>query len=121
MRPHEKLEVWKRSVDLSVEIFNLTKGFPEEEKFGLVSQMRRASYSIASNIAEGAARNTDKQFIHYLSVAQGSSSEVETQLLIARRVDLITEDQYRQLVGEIGKTSRMMIGLSKFLRKRNKS
>lgn len=76
MRLHEKLEVWKKAVDLVVEIYSLTESFPKEEKFGLTSQLRRASDSTPSNVAEGAARTSEKEFLYFLSNAQGSTSEV---------------------------------------------
>ena len=79
MRSHEKLDVWKRSIDLVVSVYRLTENFPSEEKFGLTSQIRRASVSIPANIAEGAARESDKEFVRFLSIAQGSTSEVETE------------------------------------------
>ena len=83
MRPHEKLEVWKRAVDLVTSIYAATKKVPSDERFGLTSQIRRAAVSIPANIAEGAARQSTKEFLQFISIAQGSSSEVETELLIA--------------------------------------
>ena len=82
MRPHEKLDVWKKSIDFVVALYQATERFPTDEKFGLTSQLRRA-VSIAANIAEGAARKTSKEFGYFLSNSQGSTSEVETELLIA--------------------------------------
>jgi four helix bundle protein len=75
------LEVWKKAVDFVVNIYRETGTFPSEEKFGLTSQIRRAAVSIPANIAEGAARQSDKEFNHFIAVAQGSCSEVETELL----------------------------------------
>ena len=82
---HKDLEVWKKSMDLVESIYTLTQRFPEAEKFGLTSQMRRSAVSIPSNIAEGAARKGDKEFLHFLPIALGSLSELETQYLIATR------------------------------------
>ena len=70
MRTHEKLEVWKKAVDFVVEIYKVTEDFPNEEKFGLISQIRRASVSIPANIAEGAARTSEKEFLYFLSNSQ---------------------------------------------------
>ena len=74
MRTHENLEVWKKAVDAVVMIYKATEQFPSEEKFGFTSQIRRAAVSIPSNIAEGAARNSDKEFLYFLSNSQGSAS-----------------------------------------------
>lgn len=78
MRPHENLEVWQKAIEFVVLIYTVTKPFPSDEKFGLTSQIRRASVSIPANIAEGAARQSDREFIQFLAIAQGSCSEVET-------------------------------------------
>jgi four helix bundle protein len=87
MRPHEKLDVWKKSVEFTVEVYKVTDRFPKDERFGLTSQIRRASVSIAANIAEGAGRKSDREFLNFLSISQGSASEVETELLIASKLD----------------------------------
>jgi len=71
MRPHEKLEVWNKAVNFVIEVYKKTKDFSSEEKYGLTSQIRRAAVSIPANIAEGSARNTTKEFLYFLSVAQG--------------------------------------------------
>jgi len=79
-KPHHKLNVWKKAIHFVKRIYQITGEFPSEEKFGLVSQMRRSAISIASNISEGAGRNNKKEFNQFLGVAQGSASELETQL-----------------------------------------
>jgi four helix bundle protein len=119
MRTHENLEVWKKSIDLVVEIHTLTNSFPIEEKFGLTSQIRRASVSIPSNIAEGAARNSVKEFLHFLSNSQGSTSEVSTQILLAFRLGLLKEKNYHYLSDKIDEIGRMITGLRNHLRKKN--
>jgi len=86
MRPHEKLQTWIESVDLVLNIYKATEKFPKEEKFGLTTQIRRAAVSIPTNIAEGAAQNSSKEFAHFVSIAQGSASELETELIIAYRL-----------------------------------
>lgn len=86
MKDHKELDVWKKSVDLVVEIYRLSATFPKEEIYGLTSQMRRAAVSIPSNIAEGAARNTGKEFVQFLFIALGSTAELETQLVITERL-----------------------------------
>jgi four helix bundle protein len=86
MATHEDLDVWKLSMDLVEDIYKLTYNFPSEEKFGLISQLRRAAVSVPSNIAEGAARKSDKEYIQFLYIALGSLAEIETQLLISKRL-----------------------------------
>lgn len=80
MATHKNLDVWKKSVQFVTDVYHLTSGFPKEEIFGLTNQIRRASVSIPSNIAEGAARNSDKELIHFLYIALGSHQELDTQL-----------------------------------------
>ena len=116
MRPHKKLEVWIRSVDLVTKLYEATKGFPPDERFGLTSQIRRAAVSIPANISEGAARQTSKEFLQFLSIAQGSSSELETELLIAVNLGYLRRSEFDDLIADIESISRMLIGLSKYLR-----
>jgi len=87
---HKDLEVWKKSLDFVESVYKLTEQFPKTEMYGLTNQMRRAVVSISSNIAEGAARSTKKEFIQFLYIALGSLSEVETQLIIAQRLRYIS-------------------------------
>jgi four helix bundle protein len=78
MRPHQKLDLWRRAIEFVVSVYRTTERFPKEEKFGLTSQVRRAAVSIAANIAEAAARTSIKEFFRFLSVSQGSASETDT-------------------------------------------
>ena len=116
MRPHEKLEVWKKAVDFVVDVYKETATFPSEEKFGLTSQVRRAAVSIPANIAEGAARQSDKEFGHFIAIAQGSCSEVETELLIGSRLGFLSPPVYSTLRAEADAIGRMLVGLSKHLK-----
>src|SRR5450432_2818832 len=93
----EKLEVWKLARDLGVYIYKLTNAFPTEEKFGLVSQMRRASISIASNIAEGSSRMSKKDQSHFYTVSFSSTIELLNQLIISHALTFITENQLQEL------------------------
>ena len=93
MRRYQQLSVWQRAMDLAPLVYTLTGKFPESEKFGLSQQMRRAAVSIASNIAEGAGRGSDKEFIRFLRIAQGSLQELETQTLLAARLGFTTDTQ----------------------------
>ena len=115
MRPHQNLEVWKKAVDFVVDVYRATEKFPGDEKFGLTSQIRRASVSIAANIAEGAARKSTKEFINFLSISQGSASEVETELLIAFRLNYLSEETYRKLFHSLDEIGKMITGLSHYL------
>ena len=116
-KPHHKLNVWKKAIEFVKRIYQITGEFPEEEKFGLVSQMRRSAISIASNISEGAGRNNKKEFNQFLGIAQGSSSELETQLIIARELGLLTDQLADELIKELDSISKMIIGLQRALKK----
>lgn len=82
----KELKIWHKAIELSTEIYNATKEFPKEEQFGLTMQLRRAVVSVASNIAEGAGRNSDKEFVQFLSIAYGSLFEIQTQIIIAQNL-----------------------------------
>jgi four helix bundle protein len=112
MENYQKLKVWQKSIEMSLAIYALTRGFPDTEKFGLVNQMRRCSVSIASNIAEGHARNSDRDFVRFLRIAYGSSAELETQMLIARRLEYISDTDFDRIGGELVQIRKM---LNKFI------
>ena len=118
MKCHEDLEVWQKAVEMSVSVYGLTKTFPPDEKFGLVNQMRRAAVSVASNIAEGAARQSPKEFVQFLYIAAGSASELTTQLVISRRLAYGCGAPAEKLAMEIDEVARMLQGLIRSLRKR---
>jgi four helix bundle protein len=102
----DDLIIWKKSMKLAKVIYTLTDTFPKDERFGIISQMRRASVSIASNIAEGAGRESKKEFLNFLSIASGSSYELETQLFVSEDLGYITEEkckETRSLLEEIQK------------------
>ena len=117
MRPHEKLDVWKRSMDLVVRIYKATEVFPTHERYGLTSQIRRAAVSIPANIAEGAARHSSKEFAYFLSNAQGSSSELETELLLAQRLGYMSSASYDEARSMLDSIGRMIVGLSQKVRR----
>ena len=120
-KPHKKLDVWQAAMKSTTMIYKLTKIFPEEEKFGLVSQMRRASISIPCNIAEGAARQGKREFKNFLSMAQGSLSELDTQLELAILLGYISTGDLREIADQLLRIDKMLSGLIRSLRKRDKN
>jgi four helix bundle protein len=116
MKSHKDLDVWKKSMDIVTEIYRATKDFPREEVYGLTNQMRRCVVSIPSNIAEGAGRNSKKEFIQFLYVALGSASELETQLLIARNLAYLKD--VGQFLDQIDSIRKMLNGLINHLKNR---
>jgi len=104
------LKVWQKSVDSAVKVYEVTKLFPSEERFGITSQMRRSSVSVPSNIAEGTAKNTSKSFANALDISLGESFELETQAMIADRVGIINDDNFNNLNIDIAKIQKMIIG-----------
>ena len=96
MHNFKDLKVWQKSIDLAVDIYKAMSLFPNDEKYGLVSQMKRCSVSIASNIVEGSGRGSDKEFNHFLNISQGSAFELETQLILAKELELCSEDEIQK-------------------------
>lgn len=117
MRPHERLDVWKRAIDFVVAVYKMTESFPRDERFGLISQIRRAAVSVPANIAEGAARHSQKEFKYFLSNAQGSVSELATELLIARRLGYLDQETFDTGNIELTSIGRMILGLSRSIRR----
>ena len=116
MQDFTQLNIWQKAHSFTVNIYKKTAGFPSEEKFGLTSQMRRASVSIESNIAEGCGRNGDREFSRFIDLAQGSAYEVRCQIFIARDLDFISADESSLLLNKISEISRMMIAFQKKLK-----
>jgi len=117
-RSYRDLVVWQKGIALVKEIYRLSSKFPAEEKFGLVSQMRRAAVSVPSNIAEGQARNTTSQFIHFISTAEGSLAELDTQLVIAIELDFCTSSDAQDAFSLIEEEQRMLNALRRSLEKK---
>lgn len=113
---HKDLDVWKKSMDLVVKVYQITQLFPDAEKFGLTSQMRRSAVSIPSNIAEGAARKGDKELIQFLYISIGSLSELETQYLIALRLGFITKDDVLEF--QMIEVKKLVIGFKNYINKK---
>ena len=115
----EKLNVWKESIELTKDIYLLTNQFPSEEKFGLVSQLRRASVSISSNIAEGTSRSTNKDKAHFTTISYSSTMEILNQLIISKELEFISEEEYLKIRERIYKISNMLNALKKAQLKTN--
>ena len=94
---YQDLIVWQKSIELTLKIYEFSKNFPKEERYSLSDQMHRAAISIPSNIAEGHARHSDKSFHHFLSIAYGSTAELETQLFIANKLNYISNNDYNNI------------------------
>jgi four helix bundle protein len=107
----KNLKVWQKAVDLAVNVYELTKSFPSEERFGITSQMRRSSVSIPSNIAEGTARNSSKSFSNCLDISLGESFELETQGIIANRVGILSQEKFTTFSEDLSEVQKMIIGL----------
>jgi four helix bundle protein len=121
IRGFQDLEVWRKGMDLVIEAYRVTKEFPSDERYGLTAQLRRASVSIPSNIAEGRGRFGLRGFLYHLSVATGSLMELETQLPIASRLEYLKPEQARTLLKQLGEVRRLLAGLVRSLQTKEQS
>ncbi len=96
METHKDLHVWQQSIEMVTSLYKVTMTFPKDELFGLVSQIRRAAVSVPSNIAEGYARGTDREKLHFLRISSGSMSEIETQLMLSLNLGYMSQDSYNE-------------------------
>jgi len=115
VKNYRELIVWQRAMEIVEMVYTLTKEFPNDERFGLTSQVRRAAVSIPSNIAEGQARDSTAEFLRFLSIAQGSRAEVETQLLIASQLGYATRESIEPVLDKLEEVKRMTYSLKKKL------
>lgn len=115
MHQFKKLKVWDKAVDLAVDVYRVTKNFPPEEKFGITSQMRRGSVSVASNIAEGAGRNSNGEFIHFLGMAEGSANELQTQSIISGRLNYLSKKDQGAIQTSVEEIKNMIFSLKQTL------
>ena len=115
MHNFKELKVWKAGIEICKAIFELTRSFPNEEKFGLISQMTRSAVSIPSNIAEGCGRKSNKELYQFLNIALGSLFELETQIIIAKEFKYITIEKAESICDMIIETQKMISGLQKSL------
>ncbi len=116
MAGYQDLVVWQKAMDVVVLVYELTAKFPKDEIFGLVSQMRRAAVSIASNIAEGQGRRTQNEFNHFLGIANGSKAELETQLQLCERIKYVVREDIELVLNLLDDIGRMIYGLQGKLR-----
>lgn len=117
MRNFRNLDIWKDAIDTAVDIYNATQDFPREEEFGLKSQLRRASVSISFNIAEGSSRSSDREYVRFLEIAEGSAFEVETQLIVSTRVSVLASRKSEKLMQQIQSLQRRINSLIQKIRK----
>lgn len=118
IKSHRDLKVWQRGMDLAEEVYALTQDFPADERFGLISQLRRAIVSIPANIAEGHARSSTKEYLRFLSIALGSLAEVETFLELAQRLQMANQDQIADLLDDLIEERKMLRSLQASLNDR---
>lgn len=115
MHRYKELYVWQKAIDLAVEVYKITEQLPSQERFGLIAQMNKCAVSIPSNIAEGAGRNSPKDFDNFLGIALGSSFELDTQLVISTRLSFVQEEDYQRLEKELEHVQNMIAKLKKSL------
>jgi four helix bundle protein len=111
IRDYKDLRVWQKAMELAERIYDLTRQFPSEEKFGIVSQMRRAAVSVPSNLAEGQARNTTGEFVQFISHAEGSLAELDTQLRLSVALGLCQKTDLEPVAGLVTDLQKMLKGL----------
>ncbi len=117
MHDFTELRIWVKSMDLAEKVYLLTDNFPDKEKFGITNQMRRCSVSISSNIAEGSGRNSKKEFIHFLSIANGSTSELHSQVILSKRLKFITVEDENKIIEMILEIKNMNLKLQESIKK----
>ena len=117
VKSYKELLIWQKGIKIVVFIYKLTKDFPKEEIYALTSQLKRASVSVPSNIAEGFGRQTDKSFNHFLNISRGSLNEIETQLIIAKELDFVLDNNlFNEILFLIEEESKMINAFSKNLK-----
>ena len=113
MHNFKELKVWQKAIDLAVDVYKATESFPIHERYGLTSQIKRCTVSISSNIAEGSGRGSAPQLKHFLTISLGSAFELETQLIIARRLEMLDDENAEKLIGQIAEIQKMLYVLEK--------
>ena len=119
MHNYRELKIWQRSMDFVVKIYEISANFPKEERYGLMSQLRRCAVSVPSNISEGAGRGTNKQFRRFLEFSMGSINEAQTQIELAHRVNYISNEIYNSLADEALQIYKMILAFYNSLKDEN--
>lgn len=115
MHNYKELTVWRRSVEIATSVYKATQNYPKHELYGLTSQIRRSAISISSNIAEGAGRNSDKDFSRFLNISYGSSFELETQLIISKELNYLDDSSFNELNHDLTEIQKMLYSFIKKL------
>lgn len=118
IRSYRDLDVWKKAIMLTTDIYRLTNDFPKKETYGLASQIQRSAVSVAANIAEGHSRNSTKEFLHFIGIAYGSLAELETHAVVACNLNYINSVQQENLFIQSSEVGKMLNGLDKALRQK---
>ena len=116
----KELKIWNKAIDLTVDVYKATSNFPKEEMYGLTSQIKRSAVSVPSNISEGAGRNSEKEFVYFLGIASGSSYELQTQLIISSKLNLLSHEMLEPLLKDIDEIQKMNYTFQKTLKSRIK-
>ena len=116
MHNFEKLKIWQKAMDIAVEVYKISSLLPNDEKFNLIHQIKKCAVSIPSNIAEGSGRNYNKEFIQFLGIANGSTFELITQLILAKKLELISEEIVQPVISQLIEVSNMNFSFQKTLK-----
>ncbi|WP_296685288.1 four helix bundle protein [Flavobacterium sp.] len=116
MHNFEKLKIWQKAMDVAVEVYKVSLLLPNDERFNLIHQIKKCAVSIPSNIAEGSGRNSNKEFIQFLGIANGSTFELITQLILAKRLNLVSEEIIQPIINQLVEISNMSFSFQKSLK-----
>ena len=116
MHQFEKLKIWQKAMDIAVQVYEISSLLPNDEKFNLIHQIKKCAVSIPSNISEGSGRNSEKEFMHFLGIANGSTFELITQLILAKRLKLVSEDLIQPTINQLVEVSNMNFSFQRTLK-----
>ncbi|HUH52170.1 MAG TPA: four helix bundle protein [Flavobacterium sp.] len=119
MHQFEKLKIWQKAMDVAVQVYNTTSELPIDEKYNLIYQIKKCAVSIPSNIAEGSGRNSNNEFAHFLGIANGSTYELITQLILSKKINLIDEQKIDPIINELIEITNMNFALQKVLKSKS--